>query len=341
MLSYNIYLFIHLFIYLLSGFNQNAYIAQCAPGEQCGTFIEIHIPGGSPYQHETVALSDIQITENNVSGVFTTKIPLTWQGDPDRVLCKYTESFLRINSPVYVLPSAPSCCCPPPYDSTSKKGSFMCPYGITGRGPFATVPLTVQDIISVDNTITQYPYCLSTVLTSRNDTILMADYDVQFNRHFVRTIRSATINTTSGFWDSQDISGTGYTATCPYFNGCVLAPTGGCSGLDSPFTFAGQVGYVTAVETSLDSPVQVTFNGGRTSYSFSSQHLALEYRQRSMYELWWVVRTKSDRRIQKRKGFNVTSPSCTFDLTNNRYFPWASLNKDGTPIEAMFYNSTI
>ena len=38
-------------------------------------------------------------------------------------------------------------------------------------------------------------------------------------------------------------------------------------------------------------------------------------------EVWWVVRTRSERRLQRRKGFNVTSPACTFDVTNNRYCP--------------------
>jgi hypothetical protein len=35
-------------------------------------------------------------------------------------------------------------------------------------------------------------------------------------------------------------------------------------------------------------------------------------------ELWWVVRNPSNRVVQKRKGFNVTEPHCTFDTTNNR-----------------------
>lgn len=35
-------------------------------------------------------------------------------------------------------------------------------------------------------------------------------------------------------------------------------------------------------------------------------------------EIWWVVRSRSGFTVQKRKGFNVTNPPCTFDATNNR-----------------------
>lgn len=32
----------------------------------------------------------------------------------------------------------------------------------------------------------------------------------------------------------------------------------------------------------------------------------------------WVKRTRSEFVIEKKKGFNVTSPICTFDTTNDR-----------------------
>ena len=50
----------------------------------------------------------------------------------------------------------------------------------------------------------------------------------------------------------------------------------------------------------------------------------------SMYEIWWVLRTKSEFVVQKRKGFNITSPKCTFDIVNNRYLPY-TLIRDGIP----------
>ena len=51
----------------------------------------------------------------------------------------------------------------------------------------------------------------------------------------------------------------------------------------------------------------------------------------SLYiELWWVLRTPSKYVVQKRKGFSVSTPPCTFDAANNRYFPYAIVNDDGT-----------
>lgn len=44
------------------------------------------------------------------------------------------------------------------------------------------------------------------------------------------------------------------------------------------------------------------------------------------------MRSKSWSTVQKRKGFNVTYPACTFDTTNNRYFPYAIL-KNGEPLD--------
>ena len=52
---------------------------------------------------------------------------------------------------------------------------------------------------------------------------------------------------------------------------------------------------------------------------------------KSMYEIWWVLRTKSEFVVQKRKGFNITEPGCTFDTVINRYFPYAILDSDGNP----------
>ena len=78
--------------------------------------------------------------------------------------------------------------------------------------------------------------------------------------------------------------------------------------------------------------VTVTFNDGRTSYEIEEDDLYLEY-DKSMYEIWWVKRTRSEFVVEKKKGFNVTSPICTFDTTNDRYFPWASLDENGNPVD--------
>jgi hypothetical protein len=94
------------------------------------------------------------------------------------------------------------------------------------------------------------------------------------------------------------------------------------------------------LDNSLAVPlVTVTFNDGRTAYTFDQRDVVLEYRKKSMYgmhhialifllsrtgsllviiEIWWVLRSLTNRVVQKRKGFNVTEPQCTFDLTNNR-----------------------
>jgi hypothetical protein len=36
-----------------------------------------------------------------------------------------------------------------------------------------------------------------------------------------------------------------------------------------------------------------------------------------------VVRSPSEFTVQKRKGFNVTEPQCTFDTTHNRCGPYS------------------
>jgi hypothetical protein len=45
-----------------------------------------------------------------------------------------------------------------------------------------------------------------------------------------------------------------------------------------------------------------------------------------------VVRSPSEFTVQKRKGFNVTNPACTFDTTHNRYYPYAIL-QNGKPLD--------
>ena len=52
------------------------------------------------------------------------------------------------------------------------------------------------------------------------------------------------------------------------------------------------------------------------------------------YEIWWTLRTPSELVVQKRKGFNVTEPLCSFDTVNNRYFPYAILDDSGEPLDS-------
>ncbi len=109
---------------------------------------------------------------------------------------------------------------------------------------------------------------------------------------------------------------------------------GKCQSSDLRFTFRGRVGLVTALDNAAEIPtVDVTFNEGRTSYNFFQSQVKLETTPRSMYEIWWVVRSPSQFTVQKRKGFNVTEPQCTFDTTHNRYYPYALLDQDGVALD--------
>ena len=99
------------------GFTQTAFISQCNSNypdlERCGTYLEIHLPYGSPYVNSETSLAEVQLTVNNVSGYSTTTIPLTWLNSTNSVLCAYSETSVRVGSIVYIKPTAPRCCCPP------------------------------------------------------------------------------------------------------------------------------------------------------------------------------------------------------------------------------------
>ena len=142
-------------------YTSNAFVPQCKPDEtHCGTYLEIHMAHGNPYfPDETTAISSVQITDRTTSGYNTAVISSNWMQNVTKVLCSYSESVFRINSVVYIKPSAPVCCCPPPFDSTSRVGSFQCPVGSLGTGAFAAPPASLADIISVDSLILNYPFC--------------------------------------------------------------------------------------------------------------------------------------------------------------------------------------
>jgi hypothetical protein len=115
--------------------------------------------------------------------------------------------------------------------------------------------------------------------------------------------------------------------------------SGKCRFSDTRFSFIGRVGIVTAVDNEAAIPqVWVTFNNNRTSYQFRQEDVMHETRSKSMYEMWWVVRSPSKFTVQKKKSFNITSPPCTFDLTNNRYFPYAIIDpRTGLPLENAYF----
>lgn len=294
---------------------------------------------GSPYQSETAVISEVRLETRNVSGMYTTMLPMTWMGNQSRVLCSYTESFLRIGSIVYVLPGAPSCCCPKESTPTDLTGSFFCPKGAGGNGPYAVASQTISDKLLVDSDQQTFPYCQSGL--EDNDRLLCCRWGVNDHIYYTVNCSEATqrISSKTNSYGSEDLYGIDYPGPCVYFAGCAESNHGICQGTDFLFQFVGQVGRVVGLDESGSTPYAfVTFNDGRTSYKIEQQYLTLEYRIKSMYgrqslhclsysfvlsrcqtEIWWVVRSKTNRTVQKRKGFNVTSPQCTFDLTNNRF----------------------
>lgn len=142
-------------------YTSNTFIPQCGRNDDgnCGTYLEVHMSHGTPYHTEREIISQVQITTRNVTGYYTTVLPLTWKGDPTKVLCSYTETFLRVGSLVYIKSSAPVCCCPPPFSSETNIGSFQCPVGSTANGAFAYRPYALYDTLLVDDLMQNYPYC--------------------------------------------------------------------------------------------------------------------------------------------------------------------------------------
>jgi hypothetical protein len=321
-------------------YTQTAFIPLCEDGEwgdHCGTFLEIHQSEGSPYQAERDVISEVKINTREVSGYYTTVIPLNWMGDFTKVLCSYTESFIRVGSMVYILPGNPVCCCPKPFKPATRVGSFQCPLGSTGNGLLAAMPKKLGDNLAVDVVHMSFPYCPGNL--NDVDTMMCSTYDFHDERHYIRpclNVSKRILNSDKVFvptdlpntWSSDDIDGWEYNDVCPYFQSCALSTNAQCRFEDLYLSFIGKVGRVTSVDDRAAIPqVMVTFNDGRTSYQFSKEMVQLEL-TKSMYEIWWVVRSKSEFTVQKKKSFNITEPRCTFDSTNNRYFPYTILDKN-------------
>jgi hypothetical protein len=321
-------------------YTSNTFIPQCGANDDghCGTYLEIHMQHGTPYQSEETVIAETQITTRNVSGYYTTVLPLTWKNDPNRVLCTYSESIFRVGSLVFIRKTAPICCCPPPYQSKTRIGSFQCPIGPTSNGAFGYQPRTLADKLTLDSLMLDYPFCPIDV-SYNEDRMMCSVYDVRDRRHYTRNCtRVEKIDPKrERSWTSIDLDSQ-YDGMCPYYDSCgTTLDMGKCRFDDVRFTFVGRVGVVTAVDNAAVIPqVWVSFNYGRTSYQFAQTDVELETRSKSMYEIWWVVRSKSWYTVQKRKAFNITSPPCTFDTTNNQYFPYAIL-KDGVPLDNSQY----
>ena len=308
-------------------YTQNAFIGLCGSeykdSNHCGTYLEIHMLQGSPYHAQRDIIAEVKLNTRNVSGYYTTAISTHWMGDPKKVLCSYTEDFIRIGSTVYIEKNAPVCCCPQAYQSFRRTGSFMCPVGAGGSGPYAGYMKSTAHLIQRDTDLSTYPYCRSGLLEP--DVYMCSVYDAASGRHYTRKCEPV-VNVTDKYYSSPDLVGEEYIGVCPYFDNCALSRTGVCNADDFRFTFIGRVGRVVAYDDTPITPVvSVTFNDGRTSYDIEEDTLKLE-KTMSMYEVWWVQRTRSERVVEKRKGFNITEPTCTFDTVNDRYFLSSLIN---------------
>ena len=240
------------------GFTSNAFIPQCGESatDHCGTYLEIHIAHGSPYEDEATILSSAKVVPRNVSGYYTMTLPTTYMFNSSRILCSYTESDLRVGSLAYVLPTAPVCCCPGPYTSDSRVGSFQCPIGATTSGAYAAAPTAIADKLSAESLNLNYPFCHIDT-TASEDRMMCSTHDYRSRKYYTRNC--TTVNQTvgeAGSWTSKDMKGT-YDGQCPYYDSCAStkATSQLCLFDDLKFTFIGQVGLVTAIDNTLVIPM--------------------------------------------------------------------------------------
>lgn len=328
------------------GFSLNAFVSVCngdyepsgSKSDRCGTYLEIHRENGSPYDDESAILAETLITTAETKGMVTTTIDLTYKGDKNRLLCAYAETKIRIGTMVRVSNNSPRCCCPPKYHRVTRKGSFLCPIKKgTENGPFADKFDLLSERLERDKAYQQYPKCKS---MEENEDMIMC------SRDFTSSLNGEMKNLLSGSKEliysdkchelSKGINGTlsspdldgDYEATCDIgeaFSVCGSLFDGSiCKGRDYEFHFHGRLGKVIRLPNDTMPTYGVTFNDGRTVYYFEEHHLTIE-QPHSNYEIWYVFRNRFEKVLQKRKGFKVVWPMCTFDAINDRYLPYAQV----------------
>eukprot|EP00979_Chaetoceros_neogracilis_P004514 scaffold787_cov285-Chaetoceros_neogracile.AAC.78 len=335
---------------------QNAFFSLCgsefANDMHCGTYIEIHRENGSPYDAEGTVLAETRITTEYANGMYTTTIDLTYKNNDRQLLCNYQETKIREGSMVRVINDSPMCCCPSKYNRNTRKGSFFCPIKArTEDGPFADSHDILQEQLELDATRPTSPKCPSQ--DEKEDTIVCSmrfgeheDFDIEVlellsgSVKLTHTTRCENVKKSEdGFYSSKHLHGN-YSSTCPLgetFESCTQAsPSDTCYGSDVSFTFRGRIGKVMTVpeDNLLQGRYGVSFNDGRTVYYFSKHHLQIQIPP-SNYELWFVQRNRFEKVLQKRKGFSVIWPLCTFDLINDRYFPFAQLSSNGEALDSI------
>lgn len=339
-------------------YTQSAFVHICgqefADDPHCGTFLEIHRLNGSPDDAEEILISETKLLTRETSGMMTTTIPLFYRFDPTKILCEFKETVIRVGTMVLINEQAPSCCCPAVYNTLNREGRFMCPNKPgTAHGPFADTVDTLEEEIARDASRGNYPFCPE--MGEKEDLMACSkqassgfsqdtrieNQGGQFGtqmRHYSTPCGHLNLTThaTKGYgWTSPDLKRS-YNERCSYFPSCGKLDSGKttCVGGDDKFTFAGYIGKVTSIPANLDDPngiYTVTFNDGRTSYNFLLSDLEMQEPDYN-YELWYVQRTLYDLVIQQRKPFKVISPKCTYDVVNQRYFPYAQLDAKGEPM---------
>ena len=324
------------------GFTQTALIHQCggilANHPDCGTFLEIH--RASPYGDEKSILSETRITGRGDGTTETTIIPLTYNADPTRILCNYQESRIRIGSMVRINSNAAVCCCPPSYRDSTKRGSLFCPRRPGARdGPMANAPKTPEEQLAVDEHEAAYPLCHSH--DEDKDFIMCSKpLSAPFATHGAYTYHCGEVTFSEDErYGSADLEGR-YDGICPIgeaFAPCSKAFGGTieCVEGDRRVSFQDEIGKVVDIvyddDDSERNIYQVSFNDGRTNYSFALHELDIIHLDNT-YELWYVQRNRFEKVIKKRKSFRVIWPPCSFDSVNNQFFPYAKLEENGEPL---------
>jgi hypothetical protein len=270
---------------------------------------------------------------------------------------------------VKILGMSPKCCCPPKFSAVTNTGSFFCPKKRNSRpGPFTDHTHTITEKLQRDEDLNVYPYCGAMdmdkdILMCSRETAGWLPSHVKMDRrtgkqymgsgfffslpcdaikdNYTRT-NGLLIDSTSQFGSDQ-LEGI-YQNRCPLglaFQSCAMT-THGCLGGDSFYTFSGETGKVYSIVQSVDPKMNlynVSFNDGRTMYEFPQYMLELQ-NPISNYELWFVQRNRLEKILQKRKGFRVQWPNCTFDLQSDQYLPYAIL-QEGKPLSVVNYTSRI
>ena len=331
-------------------YSQNAYVNVCGgesgdDDDHCGTYIEIHKENGSPYDDEATILSEVKITTPVTNGMMTTVLPLTYSADPNRILCSYEEIDIQLGSMVRVNTHADLCCCPSWLKPTRRIGAFFCPKRQWSKdGPFAPKLESLEGQYADDVYQQSFPWCPD--LEAKGEDVIMCTQERPFadsvpisdpGRYFVRPCTTLVENEDDGLYSSTDLHGK-YSDVCPYGNSlkvCGLtSPDESCHEKDYDYTFRDKIGKLVHVP---ESPVNngkkygVTFNNGRSVYWFARTELEF-LKPEGNYQLWFVLRNRYEKIVQKKKPFKVSWPRCTYDPMEERYFPYAQLVNKGPGI---------